>query len=273
MGTKNLTIEEIKSHCSALEKEVLNLYLQRCTQKQICERLDISRGKIDSLVRKYNLTRFRDRKNYSCKTVNPSEPEFWYFLGLFASDGNLYLKSHCVDTIQFVLDDLDALENIKHILECSNPIKVYLRNGKYRYYMSISDTHLVKTVQRIFNSSCYRKTTTLVFPNVPNADSMKMFLRGFFDGDGSFAKSHIEGFYNFKIYCASEEFVNSLFDVLKTIVPEEKVHLYKDAYIEICSQYGVYLLCKFLYSYNPSIGIRRKRERVMQHIENYELKI
>lgn len=50
MDTKNLTVEEIKNHCSSLEKEVLNLYLQRYTQKQICDRLDVSRGKIDNLV-------------------------------------------------------------------------------------------------------------------------------------------------------------------------------------------------------------------------------
>jgi hypothetical protein len=99
-----------------------------------------------------------------------------------------------------------------------------------------------------------------------------MFLRGFFDGDGSFAISHIKGFYNFKIYCASPQFVHSLYDTLVSIV-HKGVHLYKEAYIEINAQENVYNLCKFLYSYNPTIGIARKRERAMQHIRNYELKI
>ena len=99
-----------------------------------------------------------------------------------------------------------------------------------------------------------------------------MFLRGFFDGDGSFAVSHIDGFYNFKIYCASPEFVQSLYDTLVSIV-HKGVHFYKGAYIEINSQENVYNLCKFLYSYHPYIGIARKRERAMRHIRNYELKI
>lgn len=139
--------------------------------------------------------------------------------------------------------------------------------------MSISDSKLVKIVQKIFNSPCYRKTTTLTFPDIPNENCMKMFLRGFFDGDGSFSKTRKNGFYTFKIYCASKEFTRTLFEILRTIVSEDKVHLYKNAYIEICTQYDVYLLFKFLYSYNPNIGIKRKRDRAIQHIENYELKI
>lgn len=99
-----------------------------------------------------------------------------------------------------------------------------------------------------------------------------MFLRGFFDGDGSFSVSAIKGFYNFKIYCASKQFAQSLYDTLVSIV-HKGVHFYKEAYIEINAQENVYNLCKFLYSYNPFVGIQRKRDRAIQHIRNYELKI
>lgn len=43
--------------------------------------------------------------------------------------------------------------------------------------------------------------------------------------------------------------------------------------LEISSIKAVYSLLKFLYSYHPNIGILRKKERAMQHIKNYELKI
>lgn len=272
MDTVDLTIEEIKEHCTELENKIIEMYLNRDTQKKICSELSIDRHTIDRLVKKYNLGRFRDRKLSYCKNVNPQEPEFWYFLGLFASDGNLYLKGKSVDTIQFTLDDKDALESVKQILGCNNEIKQYKRGNKMRWYLTISDTTLISTVKSILDSDCYRKTFTIKFPNISNENCLSMFLRGFFDGDGSFAVSAIKGFYNFKIYCASKEFVYSLYDTLVGIV-NKGVHFYKDAYIEINAQENVYKLCKFLYSYNPSVGIARKRERALQHIRNYELKI
>lgn len=272
MNIAELSIEEIKEHCSEQECSIIDMYLNRDTQKKICSTLGIKRGVIDCLVKKYNLGRFRDRKLSYCKNINPEEPEFWYFLGLFASDGNLYFKSNFVDTIQFTLDDKDALESIKEILECNNEIKQYKRGAKMRWYLNISDANLISTVRLIMGSNCYRKTFNVQFPSIPNQTCLSMFLRGFFDGDGSFAISAIKGFYNFKIFCASPQFTHALYDTLVSIV-HEGVHLYKESYIEINAQKNVYNLCKFLYSYKPTIGIARKRERAMQHIENYELKI
>lgn len=272
MNATNLTIKEIKKQCNEQESRIIDMYLNRETQKTICNSLSINRHIIDRLVKKYSLRRFRDRKLSYCKNINIEEPEFWYFLGLFASDGNLYLKGNSVDTIQFTLDDKDALLNIKEILGCNNKIKKYKKESKMRWYISISDTNLINTVRTIFGSDCYRKTFSIKFPNISDARCLSMFLRGFFDGDGSFSVSAIKGFYNFKIYCASKEFAYSLYNTLVSII-HKGVHFYKEAYIEINAQENVYNFCKFLYAYNPTIGIARKRNRAIQHIENYELKI
>lgn len=272
MSTVDLPIDEIKKYCTEQEYRIIDMYLNRDTQKKICSELNINRHTIDAIVKKYNLGRFRDRKLSFCKNINPQKPEFWYFLGLFASDGNLYLKGKSVDTIQFTLDDKDALESIKDILGCNNEIKQYKRGAKMRWYLAISDANLINTVKELMGDNCYRKTFSIQFPVISDQNCLSMFLRGFFDGDGSFAVSHIKGFYNFKIYCASQQFVQTLYNTLVSIV-HKGVHLYKDAYIEINAQENVYNLCKFLYSYNPTIGIKRKRERAIQHIRNYELKI
>lgn len=272
MNTTNSTIKEIKEHCTEQEIKIIDMYLNRYTQKVICNSLSTSRHIIDRLVKKYNLGRFRDRKLSYCKNINPEKPEFWYFLGLFASDGNLYLKGKSVDTIQFTLDDKDALLSIKEILDCNNEIREYKRGGKMRWYMSISDSSLIDTVRSIFGSNCYRKTFNIKFPDISDSLCLSMFLRGYFDGNGSFSVSSIKGFYNFKIYCASKEFAYSLYNTLVSIV-HTGVHFYKESSIEINAQKNVYNLCKFLYAYNPTVGIARKRNRAFQHIRNYELKI
>lgn len=267
---KNYTLEKIKENCSELELQILDLYLKRFKQKDICFLLNISRHKIDSLVSKYNLTRFRDRKNYCCNNININDPKFWYFLGLFASDGNLY-KCSGVDVIQFTLDDREALEDIKEILQYTGNIYTYYRYDKLRYFLKISDSVLIQTVRDIFKSDCYRKTFNLQFPLINDESCLKMFLRGYIDGDGSFTKGKNKNYYIFKIYCHSLEFYESLFKCLKTIT--KRVTTSKNHFIEISAQNDMYIFLKYLYSIHPNLGIIRKRERAMQHIRNYELKI
>lgn len=164
MTTTNLTMNEIRLQCNEKENNIIDLYLERKTQKEICKTLSITRGVIDTLVRKYNLTRFRDRKLSYCKHVEPEKPEFWYFLGIFASDGNLYYKSHSVDTIQFMLDDKDALDDIKDILGCTNEVKSYKKAGKWRWYLSISDPKVVQIVRNILGEIATKKLSILNFP-------------------------------------------------------------------------------------------------------------
>ena len=128
-----MTIEEIKNQCSELEKQIIDLYLTRKKQKEICQCLNIKRGKIDHLVRKYKLTQFRDRKNFSCSNVDLSDPKFWYFLGVFASDGNMYTCSG-TEVIQFTMKDKDVLQDIKNILGYTGSVQSYNKQGKIVYF-------------------------------------------------------------------------------------------------------------------------------------------
>lgn len=267
---KNYSLEEIKKDCSELELKILYLYLNRVKQKDICMQLSIKRFNIDRLVAKYNLNRFRDRKNYCCNSINIKDPKFWYFLGLFASDGNLY-KSGTTDIIQFTLDDYEALEDIKNILQYTGKIQQYKKLNKIRYYLKISDSELINTVRKVFKNDCYRKTNNLKFPEIEDKECLIMFLRGFIDGDGSFAKCKNPLYYRIKLYCASADFFESFCDKISNIT--NSFTIYNNLYLEISSQKSVYKVLKYLYSIFPEIGVKRKKERALQHIKNYELKI
>ena len=70
MNKTNFTLEEIQKDCNELENKILNLYLERKKQKDICEELNITRGKIDNLVKKYKLTRFRDVARFTINENN-----------------------------------------------------------------------------------------------------------------------------------------------------------------------------------------------------------
>ena len=126
MNKKELSLEEIKKDCSELELKILNLYLERVKQKDICNILNITRGKIDAMVKKYNLTRFRSRNNYSLDeyVISLENPEFCYFLGLFASDGNIHKTNSGSEIVQFTMKDKDVLEHSKNILKYTRLIKI-----------------------------------------------------------------------------------------------------------------------------------------------------
>lgn len=92
MSSAELSLEEIKQVLNEEQIKILEMYLNRCKQKDIIDKLGITRGRIDSLIKKYNLTRFRSRNNYSIdeSILSENNPLIWYFIGWFVSDGNLH---------------------------------------------------------------------------------------------------------------------------------------------------------------------------------------
>lgn len=87
MNKQELNLDEIKQILNEQQKQILEMYLQYYKQKDIISKLNITRGKIDTLVRKYKLTRFRTRNNYTINTqvLDINNPLFWYFVGVVCS--------------------------------------------------------------------------------------------------------------------------------------------------------------------------------------------
>lgn len=265
---KNLPIKEIREFLTEKENLILDLYLERKTQKYICKELKCTRGNIDYLVKKFNLTRFRDRKMYYCdnSVLSINNPKIWYFLGLFASDGNMYTTNN-IERVQFTMKDKDALDTVINILGYSGPVKSYVKNNKNYYQIMISYPSLNTFIKSIFGE-VHRKTNNIKFPSIHSKEHLQLFLRGYFDGDGSFCKTNVYNKYNFSIYCKSAKFINSLYKILKYIT-KSHVGFYKNHYLDLSSSKANTLLYQFLYQNNLDLGIKRKQERALQHIMKY----
>jgi hypothetical protein len=94
-----------------------------------------------------------------------------------------------------------------------------------------------------------------------------MFIRGFIDGDGSYAKTKHEGKYAFKMYCANAEFMSEFTKNIKSLV-NVKVNTYNEGKtIEINNQTHLVKLFKTIYKYKPGLCLSRKLEKAKQHIE------
>ena len=261
-------LEQLKQILNPIEKKVLDLYLQRKTQKFICNEIGCTRGYIDTIVHKYKLTRFRDRKLYYCNDalLSLKNPKIWYFLGFFASDGNMYITNN-IERVQFAVKDKDALDSIVKILEYSGNVTSVIKNNKQYWQLIISYPPLNSLIKSVFGEA-HRKTKTLKFPSIHNRTHLKLFLRGFIDGDGCFSKTRKKYNYNFTIYCESIRFIRSLYKVLLYIT-QSHVCLYKEHYISLGNHKANTNLYKFLYSDFLDIGIHRKQERALQHIKLY----
>lgn len=271
MRKNNLNLEQIKQEATTLELQIINLYFQRISRKEISNKLSINTGKISTTVYKYGLTRFRSRNKYTINlnNLNVNNNQIWYFLGMFASDGNIYKSKHGSEIIQFTLKDKKPLEDIINILEYTGSIKEYNKpNVGLVYYLAIINKELVTFISTIF-TTIYRKTNNLKFPKIDNNTQLEFFLRGYFDGDGCYTFSDkTKRFFNVECYCDSLDFINTLFNITKKhiqIVPKIQNKRFR-----IFSRKDVYLFLKFIYQNDLNIGLTRKYLRAKQHIQNYE---
>lgn len=265
MDKTNFTLEEINKDCSEVEQKVLEMYLNRKKQKEIMSELNVNRGKIDHLVSRYKLTRFRDRNNYCLdeSRIDICNPEYWYFVGFFAADGNIHLTNSGSEIVQFTQKDKEPLEDIVKILNYSGEVKHYTKTGGV-YFLGITNKKLVASLKEIFGE-VYRKTNILIFPNIPNKDCLSMFLRGYWDGDGCFTIANNSRHYIAEAYCDSLEFTNTLIDVLKN--NNIKVNLFEDGKnFAINAKEEVSKFIQLLYNFDSPYGLPRKRALAMLHL-------
>ncbi len=108
---------------------------------------------------------------------------FAYAIGLIASDGYLHPDGR---HIFFCSKDLEMMENFKRTLGISERVKRYARGGeilKKYFFVSFSDKAFHQYLNSIGLTASKSKTIQLVaVPDTYFGD----FLRGLFDGDGSF---------------------------------------------------------------------------------------
>ena len=280
MSNKELSLDEIKHVVNDEQNQILEMYLNRCKQKDIVDKLGITRGKIDSLVSKYNLTRFRSRNNYSIdeSILSENNPLVWYFIGWFVSDGNLHKTNSGSEIVQFTLKDKEPLYILKDILKYSGEVKIYNKKIKIKndlgekipqirkyYFLGITNKSLVAFLSKVLNV-LYNKTFTIEFPNICNEDCLKMFIRGFWDGDGCFISSNANKVNYAAAHCASLKFCEQLKEtlskynidvyILKTDCPEIRIH--KKEHFE--------KFIEWLYSIYPEICLPRKKDKAFSLI-------
>lgn len=195
-----------------------------------------------------------------------------YVLGFLTADGCISHTNNSYD-ISFTLSiqDVDILEKIKELFKSSVPIRTQ-RCGKIVQF-KISSKTMFRDLEAL--GVRQRKTGREHFPEIAQ-ELKKHFIRGYFDGDGSFVQdlnNYIKG--GVFICSASEEFLWKICDYFKDEIglelsvnrpPSQTIHSIRtNAYAKSQDFY------RHIYS-NPAISLNRKREKIHNFLNSPSVK-
>lgn len=217
------------------------------------------------LQRKYTLNEsYFDEINTEAKA---------YFLGLLYADGYNNEERNCVQ-ISLQEQDREILERFNIELESNKPLSFinkqkYNKNHQNQYRLSI---YSEKVSTRIKNLGCpQKKSLILEFPdkNIIPENLLKHFIRGYFDGDGSFGTYLSKGKYKkyFFVFVGTKNFCEKLqkiikekFDINSSIEIRHKDRDNSTRQLRFSGRIQIYKILDWLY-FNSSFFLRRKFEK------------
>lgn len=181
-----------------LEKEILNLYDNGTSIKNICEKLNIGRQTVHNYTRKNKRSRYR-KHSFDSASFSTFTPKSCYWAGFIAADG-------CVDKnktylrVEININDKIHLTKLSNYTKDQQPYIVYgtkeckfndkIYNVKY-CRIDINSVKIIKDLKNNFNITSAKSFTLLPPYRVPK-NLITHYVRGYFDGDGSmyWNKSH-----------------------------------------------------------------------------------
>lgn len=195
-------------------EKIINLYLNNKSALDIAKIYNVNNSAIYFVLDKNNINR-RDFKHMSKYKLdddffNNIDTEFKaYWLGFLFADGYITNKNYI--GLALNSNDENHLDKFKSCIKTYNCSANCFSNTDNKYSRLIFKSEkMAETLQKY---GCTKnKSLSLKFPICISDDLIKHFIRGYFDGDGSFSYSHKN--YDFKIVGANE-FLKSLIDVLK----------------------------------------------------------
>ena len=225
--------KKIIKHDPLLEKSI-GLYQSGLSSIKVIEIPGVGIGKLTNNLKKRGLTRSNkiNSRKYDInhdffKKINNEHKAYW--LGFIYADGYVSKRKETEKKLGIALStkDINHLETFKKHINATYPINIY--KSKSFGGVEIEYCRLLVSSNQLFDNLVAKgvfekKTLILKFPDesiVPKK-LQNHFMRGYFDGDGSFKKSN-DGFYAFSL-CGTKEFLLKCQEILGKQTKLEKRH-------------------------------------------------
>lgn len=183
-----------------MESLIIQLYQSGIGMSSIAKQLNISSTKVWNILKANNIE-IRRKHSKIDKTYfdNPNTEKSAYWAGFIAADGYIYKPNKYV-RLEINIKDKQHLELLGN--DIRKNVTDYSKHNSCK--LTISSIHIVNILEQ-YNIT-QNKSVTLKFPTNINAENIHHFIRGYFDGDGSF----------YKIYdiVGNQQFLQSLIDSL-----------------------------------------------------------
>lgn len=196
-----------------------------------------------------------------------------YWLGFIYADGYIReRKSGNSLEIKLAQKDKSHLELFRYHINSTHRIinsvnKVKYKNGiseSKMCHLAIYSSEVVDSIKKQGVHS--RKTFTINKPQI-NERLMSHFIRGFFDGDGSFSFNPSNRFNKTQIVSASEEFTNFLTEELKK--NDIEINLYSQIKLQIQNKVDNLKFYNYIYK-NATVYLERKKEKYEEFRKYYK---
>lgn len=181
-------------------QKIIELYKENNSMSKIATLLNISSKTVNDVLKNNNIEiRRKHSKINEDYFENPNTEKSAYWAGFIAADGYVYKPNNYV-RLEINIKDKYHLQLLGD--DVGKNITDYQKHNSCK--LTVSSKHIVNTLER-YNIT-QNKSLTLQFPTNINIDNIHHFIRGYFDGDGSF----------YKIYdiVGSQQFLQSLVNSL-----------------------------------------------------------
>jgi len=246
-----------------MSEQIIKLYKQGHSAPAIAIEMGTSPYHIYKILITNHIPRRTHREKSLRYSVNESffddidSEDKAYWLGFLAADG---YQTGTVVGCSLSLKDKRHLMVLKETLNATHPVKVYTQTSGYKpgskyCRLIITSPKLCAGLEK--HGVVKNKTHKLEFPNLPS-HLERHYIRGYFDGDGCWAKSKksASGF-TMKV-CGTKQFLIAMAKAMK--LSPQRVHKHKTIYCLEKSGKDVLRLMDHLYV-DSYIALERKKER------------
>jgi hypothetical protein len=247
------------------EKEVIEKYNEFKNIHRVADYFEVSTTPISRIIKNsgIELTNRRYKVNHDYfNVIDTQEKAYW--LGFLFADGYIReRKSGNSLELKLSVKDYDHLLLFRECIGSNHLVKESQSKVKYNGGVSISNMiHLAMYSSKLVNSIRKqgvhsRKTFTIERPNIEKG-MMSHFIRGYFDGDGSFSFKPEKYSIKTQIVSASEDFKKFIINELED--NNIKINLYSDIKLQIQNKMDNKKFYDYIYN-NAKIYLKRKKEK------------
>ena len=256
------------------EQNVISEYKKIKNIHKVAELFKVSISPIKRILKNNGIDLTNRRYSVNDKFFDNIDSEVKaYWLGFLFADGYIReRKSGNSLEMKLSLKDKDHLKKFRTHVESNHQIKESKTKVKYKNgvsessmcHLAIYSSSIVQSIKKHGIHS--KKTFTIQFPNIQK-NLISHFIRGYFDGDGSFSFNPKKYKTHTNIVCASDLFRKQVLNILN----ENKIGAsdYGRFTIHIQDKIGNLDFYNYIYN-NATLYLKRKKEKYEEFRRYYK---